>query len=103
MEEELGRAAIEMQVWSELEARKLRMEEQLLIENLIRKANEAVERIGQENGYDLVLFKNQTVNMQQGQQQAQLNIRIVAWSSEAIDLTDQIIQRMNNEYSAGQR
>lgn len=99
---ERDKAVIELQVWQEYEARKLRIDEQLMIEQLFREAQDTIERVAKDNGFDVVLFKNQVVNMQGGQNQQTLNIRIVAWNSETIDLTDQVIQRLNNEFQAGQ-
>ena len=99
---ERDKAVIDLQVWQEYESRKLRIDEQLMIEQLFRDAQQTIERVAQDNGFDVVLYKNQVINMQGGQNQQTLNIRIVAWNSEAVDLTDQVIQRMNNAFEAGQ-
>lgn len=100
---ERDKAVIDLQVWQEYESRKLRIDEQLRIEQLFRQVNETIQRVAEDNGFDVVLFKNQVLNLPgQQQNQQQLNIRIVAWNSDAIDLTTQVIQRMNNEYESGQ-
>lgn len=98
---ERDKAVIDLQVWQEYETRKLRIDEQLMVEQLFRQANQTIERVADDNGFDLVLFKNQVVNMQGGQNQQSLNIRIIAWNDETIDLTNQVVQRMNNEFEAG--
>lgn len=98
---ELDKAVIDLQVWGEFEGRKLRMEEQLQVEALLRKVNDAVARVAQDNGYDVVFFKGQQIGMQRDGQPAQANLRYVAYAAESIDLTDQVVQRMNNEFGAG--
>jgi Skp family chaperone for outer membrane proteins len=100
-EAELNKALIDIQVWQQFESQRLQLEERLQVENLIRKTNEAIERVAQDAGYSLVLFTNQPVNLRAGDSQQQINIRMVAYHSDAIDLTDQVIQRMNNEFQAG--
>jgi Skp family chaperone for outer membrane proteins len=100
---ERDRATIDLRAWQEFETRRLMIEEQVQIEALIRKVNETIERVAEEQGFHLVLFKGQTMNLRDGQQQAQVNIRIVAYNNDTIDLTEQVTQRMNNEFSAGAR
>lgn len=102
-EGQLTKAVIDLRVWSQFEAEKLRMEEQLQIESLFRKVNDTVGRVAQDSGYDVVFFKGQTIGSRgENQQQNQVSLRYVAWNSDAVDLTDQIVQRMNNEFTAGQ-
>lgn len=99
---ELDRGVIDVQVWSEFEARRLRMEEQLQIEGLVRKVNATIERVAKEQGLNVVLYKNQTVNLRGGENQnTQIQVRMVAYNDASIEVTDQLIQRMNNEFQSG--
>ncbi len=100
---QLDEAVIDLQVWSQFEGRKLQLEEQLQVEALLRKVNDALGRVAQDSGYDVVFFKGQQISARgENQQQNQLNLRYVAWSSDTVDLTAQVVQRMNNEFTAGQ-
>ena len=103
-EGQLQKSVIDLQVWSQFESQRLRLEEQVQVENLLRKISDTIGRVAGESGYDVVLFKGQNVGMrgENPQQQNQLNLRYVAWNSDAVDLTGQVVQRMNNEFSAGQ-
>lgn len=101
-ENQRDKAFIELQTWAQYESRKLRIDFETAQEALLKKANETIGKVATENGYDLVLFKNQALQMRnEANQNAAVNIRFVAWSNEANDLTNQVIQRMNNEYAAG--
>lgn len=98
---ELDEALIDLQVWQQFQGQRLQLEERLQVENLLRKVNETIGRVGQELGYDVVLFKNQSVNLRGSDANAQLNIRMVAYNIDSVDLTEQVVQRMNNEFQAG--
>lgn len=101
-QEQLQRAVLELQVWIRFEQQKVGRELGLQTERLYKKILTACQNVGKDNGYDLVLFEesevdiNNTENPQQLQMLIQL--RKVLYANPQIDLTDQIIQRMNNEY-----
>lgn len=102
-QEELQRAALELQVWTRFEQARAGRELGLQTERLYRKILEAIGRVGQDNGYDVVLFRESNVDMQfENPQQlsALIQLRKVLYANPSIDLTDQVIQRMNNEYEA---
>lgn len=104
-EEELSKAVLNLQVWSQFEQQKLNRERGLQIENLYRQSLDSISRVAQDNGYDLVLFKEGGPDFQyeNAQQLSTLiQVRKVLYASDAVDITSQVIQRMNNEYDARQ-
>ena len=102
-QQELELAAVEFQAWSQYEQLKLNREAAVRIEGLYRKSIESIDRMAQEAGYDLVLYREaqgkfQYENIQQLLQQ--IGFRKVLYANDAIDITDQVVQRMNNEFDA---
>lgn len=98
----LEQSAIELQAWQTFQTQKLQRERGIQIERLYRKMIDAVGRISQQNGYDLVLFKEKPVDFRGTKPEAlhaAIQSRKVLWSSEELDLTDQTIQLVNNEFS----
>ncbi len=100
-QQELEKKVIEYRAWSEYQQKKLNDERIIQIENLYRRIVDAASRVASDNGYDIVLQKEsepvfKDVNAQQVLQQ--IAMRKVLWANDSIDLTDQVIQRMNNEY-----
>lgn len=99
---ELQKAVLELQVWVRFEQQKAARELGLQTERLYKKIVAGCQRVGQDSGYDLVLFRESEVeinNFETPQQlQALIQLRKVLYASEQIDLTDEVIQRMNNEY-----
>lgn len=104
-EQELQKAVLEFQVWSNFESQRLNRERGIQKENLYRKVLDAVAKVAQANGYDLVLFKEgkPDFNYENLQQlDALIHMRKVLYASESVDITSQVIDRMNNEFQAGQ-
>ncbi len=104
-QEELERAALDRQVWLQFQQGKLNRERAIRIENIYAKMVGAIGRVASAGGYKLVLFKEPTVNLGQitkpEQISAVIGARKVLWSADELDLTDEVIQRMNNEFQAG--
>lgn len=73
--------------------------------DLFEKITDASQRFAQRNGYDMVLSSDAIAQTpQQGTEQqikAFIVSRRVIFASDAIDVTDQLITMMNNEYKAG--
>lgn len=100
-EEELSKKGLENNVWGQFEQAKLNKMAGLRIENLYRKALDAVALIAEESGYDVVIAKEAPPKFQYENLQqllAKISLRKSLYTSETIDITDQVIQRMNNEY-----
>ncbi len=104
-QEELERAALDRQVWLQFQQGKLNRERAVRIEAIYKKMIETIGRVAQANGYKLVLFKEQDVNLgsisKPEQISAIIGSRKVLWSSDELDLTDQVVQRLNNDFNTG--
>lgn len=102
-EEELSRAAIELQTWTQFQQQRLAREHVLQTERLYRQMMDAIAELAGDEGYDAVLFREGEINFQAEQPQelvAQIQMRKVLYASDDIDITDQLIQRLNNAYEA---
>ena len=103
-EQELQQKAIDLQVWTKFKQQQVRMERGLQVEGLYRRTLSSVKKIAQENGYDIVLFDEQSPDFDYENSQQLLTLiqmRKVLYASDKVNITDQVIQRMNNEYEAG--
>lgn len=93
---------IALRVWRELEEQKLEREKAVQMERLYLKVAEAASRLAKKNGYDLVLYKDQTESAKgRNQQQVAtiINMRKVIYSAPDMDVTSQITQMLNNEFN----
>lgn len=102
-QEEISKKLIEFQVWQSFETQKFSLDNRLQDAKIYNKALEGIQQVAAGNGFTLVLFKGQRLNLgatSQGQQ-ATANIGIVAWATETSDITGQVVQRLNNDFNAG--
>jgi Skp family chaperone for outer membrane proteins len=100
-EEDLERKVVALQVWRQVENNRLNRERAVQTESLYRKILDACGRVAQTNGAQLVMFKESEVNFSGARPDALptlIQVRKVLWSAKELDLTDQTIQLMNNEY-----
>jgi len=104
-QEELERAALDRQVWLQFQQAKLNRERALRIEAIYKRMIDAVGRVATANGFKVVLFKEPDVNLSQitkpEQISAVIGARKVLWSSDELDLTEQVTTKLNNEFSSG--
>jgi len=102
-QEELQKKVLELQVFVQFSQQKLAAERTLQIETLYRKTNQTVEAMAKEAGFDLVLYreaeiKTRGANLQQ--MMGQLANRKIIYASDEINITDEVITRMNNDFAA---
>jgi Skp family chaperone for outer membrane proteins len=98
VEEELW----QFQAWRQFQENKLVREEKFRYEDLYRITLEAIEEVAKTNQVDVVFFKERTApNFSRLQKTAQvlaaIGSRKVLYAREDLDLTDQVIVRMNNK------
>lgn len=102
-EEELNRAIIELQTWAQFQQQRLAREHVLQTERLYRQMMDAIAQMAEAEGFDAVMYREGEINFQAEQPQelvAQIQMRKVLYASDNIDITDELVQRMNNAYEA---
>ena len=104
-QEELERKAIHLDSWGKFEKRKNEVEHIVRYEALYRKVLDEIALIAERDGYDLVLYNDYTkdLNVNTAQQlQANILLRKLVYVREQLDVTDQVIQQLDNKYAAGE-
>jgi Skp family chaperone for outer membrane proteins len=99
--DELEKKVVEFQAWRNWQTAKLSRERGVRIEDIYRKLTDAIGRVAKESGYDMVLFKEGPIRFpadKPEQISAMVQVRKVLWAADDLDLTEQVIQKMNNEY-----
>ena len=99
--DELDKALIELQVWRTFETNNLNNERGVQVENLYRKMIDSIGKVAKANGYDVVLFKEKPVRFAGAKPEqipALIQVRKVLWAADELDLTDQVITDMNNQF-----
>jgi len=99
-QESYERAALDYQVWAQYEQNKLQREASIRIKKLQENLEKAINTVAETQSVGVVLYKQQSLRLganAQGRQQ-NANIEIVAWASDAVDITDLVAQQMNNDF-----
>jgi Skp family chaperone for outer membrane proteins len=91
----------ELKVWREVSNLELQQDQADQTELLYRKCLDAIGRVAQQVGADLVLFKEQQPDFRNADIRTLaglIQMRKVLWSAPSLDITDQVVLMMNNEY-----
>ena len=111
LQEQAALAALNYQAWQTISAEKVDIEAALSMQDLYRSVKTAAAQMATTNRYDLVLVddsqgdlsmssESRVSRMEQVRQQ--IAARRMLYANPAIDITEDLIQRMNNAYkSAG--
>jgi Skp family chaperone for outer membrane proteins len=85
----------------------LSFERGAVLRDLYFKINEAVKRVAERDGYDVVLLNDEGFQIPPEAGQDDMNravlSRSVLYTHGSVDVSAQVIQMMNNEFSAGRR
>ena len=105
--EEIDRLKLEAYSYQRFATEQIDIERSLMFRDLYQKIKETVAYLSEQNGYDLVLIndigrellinKNQKVSREQ-QIVAQIKVKRIVYSSDQIDITEQIVTHMNLEW-----
>jgi Skp family chaperone for outer membrane proteins len=105
--EEIDRLKLEAYSYQRFATEQIDIERSLMFRDLYQKIKETVAYLSEQNGYDLVLIndvgrellinKNQKVSREQ-QIIAQIKVKRIVYSSNQIDITEQIVTHMNLEW-----
>jgi len=100
--EKLRKALIELRVELEVGQRQVEQEKALQLEGLYLKMIDTVGQVAQQQGFELVMFKDNTPPMRGANQQqiaALIQVRKCLYAADHLDLTDQVKQKMNNDFN----
>jgi Skp family chaperone for outer membrane proteins len=101
-QEQIEKETLDLQSWQNFQGIKLKRERMIQIENLYRKVVDAVGRVAKQNNVNLVLYKEKPVDFRGANPDAitaLIQNRKVLWSADELDLTDQVFQLLNNEFT----
>jgi len=110
LEEQLVITQYEFQAWYQFKSEQVDVERSLLLRDLYRSIKDAVADMSETEGYDLVLMDESDqpiqVNPQsdasrEQQVREQIRSRRILYSGQVIDITEDLIERMNNAFNAG--
>lgn len=111
IEEEIALTALKFQGWLRHANQRLDIEQVILMQDLYRAISQAIDKLAAAEGYDLVISDDSArqfvVNPESqvsrlAQVEAQINARNVLHAGNAVNITDDLITRMNNAFAAGQ-
>ncbi|MFQ5686638.1 MAG: OmpH family outer membrane protein [Candidatus Scalindua sp.] len=100
-EDMLERKNVELEGYAKFAERQLLKRYKNLFEQIYGEVVKKVEEVGEKNGYDLIIKKEEP-ELKSGQisdLQFKIGIRTVLYHSKAVDITANIIEHLNSEYS----
>lgn len=101
---------LEYQGWRAYSAERLDIEKSLQLRELDRRVRRAIDDLAMLKGYDFVLMDDTSAELsvnpesklaREVQVKQQMTARRSLYVNPAMDITDQLIQRMNNAFNAG--
>lgn len=99
--EELQLSGMQLDGWFKYKQSRMNSESVLQVGNMYRKLIETMGKVATESGYDMVIFKEKDPafnNMKPEALSTYIAMRKVLWVRNDLDITDQVVQRMNNEW-----
>ncbi len=111
LQEELDLHLVRVAAWRNYIQQQIDIEKSLLLQDLYRKITQAVQELAEIEGIDIVLINDagqqvQTIADSQVarelQVRQQISSRRIIYASPGVDITEQLIVRMNNAYAAAQ-
>ena len=99
--------AIDLQAWSQINKADLESRQKGQLKSLYKKMQEAVAEVAKTAGYDLVLTEqaptipDNTDQMQMNELRGLLSSRNVLFANPSIDITSQVIAKMDEKYQSG--
>ena len=99
--EQLEQRAFELKNWRDYQTNKINRDRAMQMEDLYRKALEAVGQVATENGFNIVLFKEPELNLTGAKPEqiaAIIQSRKVLWADDDHDITSAVITHMNNKF-----
>lgn len=103
IEGQLEQKAIELQAWTEFQRRKIDQESGLVMARLYKKIKTAVAAVADAEGYDVVTVNDSLRDLQpSGGESAvlqQISLRRLLYTNPQLDITQDLLTKMNNEFT----
>lgn len=100
--EEIQLTGMQLEGWLKIKDSRMNSENILQINSMYRKMIDTIGKIATESGYDMVLFKEKELNIPTNIKpeviSGIISQRKVLWTRNDMDISDQVTQRMNNEW-----
>ncbi|MGI9014144.1 MAG: OmpH family outer membrane protein [Phycisphaerales bacterium] len=103
-QEELLTASIEYETWIKVKQRLVDREKALVLEKIYNDIKIAIREISESDGYDIVFMNDSAKDLISGpeeQVQQQISARRIMYARPSIDISSQVIQRLNNKFKNG--
>ena len=109
MQDDLELKLLQEMAWIRFVQQEIDIEKSLMLQNLYRSMQENIAELSDIEGIDLVLINdsNNEFNVAGGRQvsrqdqlREQISLRRILFRNQSIDISDDLIIRMNNEYAA---
>jgi Skp family chaperone for outer membrane proteins len=110
MQEDAALRELEYRAWRQFAFEQLDIEKSLLLRDLDRSVKDAIRELADANGYDIVLTTDAGDELmvsaearasREAQVRQQMISRRVLYANDMVDITDELIERMNNAFNAG--
>ncbi|MCH2134027.1 MAG: OmpH family outer membrane protein [Phycisphaerales bacterium] len=111
LQDDLDMHLVRAAAWREYIKQQLDIEKSLLLQDLYRKITEAVTEVAELEGIGLVLINDSNLTVQtisdskvarELQVRQQISSRRIIYAAPTIDITEQLVVRMNNAYASAQ-
>ena len=109
LQDELDLKILQRMAWLRFTQQEIDIEKSLLLENLFRSMQSAAKELAEIEGIDLVIIEDADQQFdllpnsqlsREGQVAQQMTSRRVLYRDSAIDISEELIIRMNNDYAA---
>ncbi len=97
-------ATLRYQSFIEFGRRKIDVQKALTLKNIYQSIKTATAALAEENGYDMVFVDDSIAEMQPGgeaEMTRQISARRMLYTSPRIDVTDELVTRMNKAFQRG--
>lgn len=99
---EIEEATLSREVWRKLEEGKLVREHLALTQEMYSDILRLIETVAKERGYELVLYRDELdlASSNRSELLSKIALRKVLYSSDAIDITDAVLKRLDSLYES---
>jgi Skp family chaperone for outer membrane proteins len=103
LNEQIALKGYQLQAYLDFAKRKLDNEKSQFFRGLYARIKQAVAATAEENGYDVVFVDDSIVDLPQNateqEMKRQISARRMLYATNQIDITDQLVERMNREFN----